>query len=468
MSRPLLCLFACLLICPLTSPALGQEDSDLARLQTDLFATEAATRDAAEAALGDLAGSGNAQAAGILSRAFEKRGDRAAAIAVLRPAAASGDIPSIQRLTWLLRQSGSDDGELLEALRLGWEAGDVVSGMGYARGLLRETDPDKTRAARQVLEQASVLPGFTAWSDLAKMRKTGSGGETDPEGAFLATRRAAEAGDPWSELHLARMLLNGEGTAADPAEALRHFQRAMEGGGEVTETARRDLAAGHIYGKFGPLSDPDAGLDLVAEGIAAGDIRMVRIAVTMPDKTGATGRKAETLRKTALDLAVEAAATGDETAARSLFDYWHRLAIRSPEAAREEAQVVEAYGPLLDRPRLVRHELLKSAPRVRGQAARAEAVTMLETLEGKDYTAALLELRPYRNLYVQALQSRLAEAGFDPGTVDGLLGPRTRRAISAFCESYQAEARCQHGPLSWQLGQAVGEFLSPGTDPARR
>ncbi|TCP40021.1 peptidoglycan-binding domain-containing protein [Rhodovulum marinum] len=467
MHRFPLVLSLCLLAVGLALPVAGQDRPDIAALQKGLFSEEPATREAAESQLRELADAGNAEAAGILSRDYYKRGDQKAAMGILGAAAAAGDIPSIQRLTWLLRQAGADEAEIVAALRMGWEAGDVVSGISYARGLLRVGGPDNTRDAREVFEAASVMPGFTAWSDLAKMRKTGAGGAVDPEGAFVATRKSAEAGNFWSALHLARMLLNGEGTAPDPAAALGYFKTAMEGEAEAAATARRDLAAAHLYRKFGPLSDPDAGLDLAAEGVAEGDLRMVRIAVTMPDQAGAARRKAERLRKTALEIAREAAAGGDETAARSLFDYWHRLAIRSPDAARREAEIVEAYGGLLDRPRLVRHELLKAAPQLWGQAARAEAVATLETLEGKDYTAALLDLRQYRALYIQALQSRLAEAGFDPGTVDGLFGPRTRRAIEVFCKAYDVEPECRHGPLSWQLGKVVGNLLGPGADPAK-
>ncbi|TCO69561.1 peptidoglycan-binding protein [Rhodovulum euryhalinum] len=467
MPRPPLLLVACLLLGPVAFPAAGRDLPDVATLQKNLFSTETATRDAAEAQLRDLAGTGDAAAAGILSRAFERQGDLQAAIDILGPAATSGDIPSIQRLTWLLRQIGADDGKIFEALRMGWEAGDVVSGVSYARGLMREPDPDRIRAARQIFEAASALPGFNAWSDLARMRRAGEGGEVDPEGAFLAMRNAAEAGNAWSALHLARMLLNGEGTQPDPAEALRNFKVALTGEGDVVTTARRDLATAHLYRKFGALSDPGAGLDLVAEGIAAGDPGMVRVAVTMREEKGAIARKTEDLRKTALDIAGQAAASGDETAARSLFDYWHRLATRSPNAARQSAMIVEAYGALLDRPRLVRHELVQTAPRIEGQAARAEAVAMLETLEGKDYTAALLDLRPHQRLYVQALQSRLARGGFDPGMADGLIGPGTRQAIDAFCKSHGVESECRHGPVSWQLGKAIGNFLNPANDPAR-
>ncbi|MFD0982667.1 hypothetical protein [Tropicimonas aquimaris] len=459
-------LVAWLLFFPVALPVAGQEPSEIAALQKDLSSTEAATRDAAEAQLRDLADKGDAEAAGILSRAMDKSGDRQAAIDILRPAAASGDIPTIQRLTWLLRESDADAGEILDALRLGWEAGDVASGINYARGLTGAGDPDSLRIARQTLEAASSRPGFTAWADLASMRKSGVGGATDPEGAFRATQEAANSGNAWSELHLARMFLNGEGTEPNPAAALDHYQAALQGEAELAAAARRDLVAGHLYRNFDSLSDPGAGLDLAAEGIAAGDIGMVRIVATMREEEGALGARAETLRQQALEIANQAAAGGDETAARSIFDYWHKLAVRSPEGAREEAAIVTAYGALLDRPRLVRHELVNLAQRVEGPAERAEAVALLETLEGKDYTAALLDLRTHKNLYVQALQTRLAQRGYDPGVPDGLLGPRTLRSFAAFCESYGVEAECENGPLSWQIGRAIGSHLDPGDDPA--
>ncbi|SIO30432.1 TPR repeat [Rhodovulum sp. ES.010] len=461
MSRLAHVLCAALLIGPLSVPAAGQAPADVEALHGDLFSTDTATRDAALEQLRALAGAGDAEAAGILSRQFDEDGDRQAAIDILGPAAAAGDIPTIRRLTWLLRDSGADAADILDTLRLGWEAGDVVSGMQYARTLMRAEDPDKRRTARQVYEAAAALPGFTAWSDLARMRKTGSGGPADPEGAFEATRNAAEAGDAWSSLHLGRMQMNGAGTAPDPAAALESFQAAMAGEGEVVATARRELAAGHLYRKFGPLSDPAAGLDLAADGVAAGDAGMVRLVVTMRAEKGALGQRAEALRTEALARAEKAAAAGDERAARSLFDYWHRRATRSAQASPEAAAIVAAHGALLDRPRLVRHELVATAPRLQGRAARGTAVAQLETLEGKAYAAALVDLRPHRMLYIQAVQSRLAEAGFYTGAIDGLMGPRTQRAIDAFCTRYGVEAACRKGLYSWQFGEAVGTHLAP-------
>ncbi len=51
-------------------------------------------------------------------------------------------------------------------------------------------------------------------------------------------------------------------------------------------------------------------------------------------------------------------------------------------------------------------------------------------------------------LDVRAVQARLAELGFEPGPVDGILGPRTESAIIAFKRSLGFRATAYVGPLT--------------------
>ena len=48
------------------------------------------------------------------------------------------------------------------------------------------------------------------------------------------------------------------------------------------------------------------------------------------------------------------------------------------------------------------------------------------------------------------IQKALAQAGYYQGTIDGVIGPKTRRAIRAFQEAngLKADGRC--GPLTWE------------------
>jgi len=63
---------------------------------------------------------------------------------------------------------------------------------------------------------------------------------------------------------------------------------------------------------------------------------------------------------------------------------------------------------------------------------------------------------------VETAQTRLIQAGFDPGPVDGLMGPRTRKAIRAF-------QRANGVPVSGRLDRATRSKLkaAAGEPPAR-
>lgn len=52
---------------------------------------------------------------------------------------------------------------------------------------------------------------------------------------------------------------------------------------------------------------------------------------------------------------------------------------------------------------------------------------------------------------VKSLQSRLNELGFDPGPIDGIMGPHTESAIIAFKRSNGLKPRPYVGPITWKL-----------------
>lgn len=55
-----------------------------------------------------------------------------------------------------------------------------------------------------------------------------------------------------------------------------------------------------------------------------------------------------------------------------------------------------------------------------------------------------------RGSAVEDLQRRLSAAGFNPGTADGIFGPRTRAAVIAFQEAKGIGADGVAGPLTFQ------------------
>lgn len=52
---------------------------------------------------------------------------------------------------------------------------------------------------------------------------------------------------------------------------------------------------------------------------------------------------------------------------------------------------------------------------------------------------------------VLSVQKRLDTLGFEPGPLDGIMGPRTRAAIIAFKRSHGLKARPWVGPITWQM-----------------
>jgi len=60
---------------------------------------------------------------------------------------------------------------------------------------------------------------------------------------------------------------------------------------------------------------------------------------------------------------------------------------------------------------------------------------------------------------VRFVQSRLHELGFDPGTVDGIMGPHTESAIIAYKRANGLKPRAYVGPLTWKMLQDRQEHL---------
>ncbi|MDH3413746.1 MAG: peptidoglycan-binding protein [Gammaproteobacteria bacterium] len=77
------------------------------------------------------------------------------------------------------------------------------------------------------------------------------------------------------------------------------------------------------------------------------------------------------------------------------------------------------------------------------------AVTALTPLQSSAYDSGIAEA-----------QRRLAESGFEPGPIDGLIGPRTRRAIKAFQKSNGLS-------VNGRLDAVTRKTLSP-VEPASR
>lgn len=68
---------------------------------------------------------------------------------------------------------------------------------------------------------------------------------------------------------------------------------------------------------------------------------------------------------------------------------------------------------------------------------------------------------------IRKLQSRLAALGFEPGPVDGIMGPHTESAIIAFKRSRGLRATSYVGPITWRalMGASTEQAARPDALP---
>jgi hypothetical protein len=87
-------------------------------------------------------------------------------------------------------------------------------------------------------------------------------------------------------------------------------------------------------------------------------------------------------------------------------------------------------------------------PALRGSAPAAPLAAKSPTL--------MLTTPPTQNSAVTELQQRLKQLNFDPGTVDGVFGPRTEQAVRAFQQENGLTVDGVVGPRSWSMLRWLG------------
>lgn len=78
----------------------------------------------------------------------------------------------------------------------------------------------------------------------------------------------------------------------------------------------------------------------------------------------------------------------------------------------------------------------------------------------EEMRAAILEYRLRSPDRITKVQRALEQAGFDPGQIDGELGPRTDQALRAFQKAQGLEPDGIVGVKTWS---ALSEYLEPGS-----
>lgn len=71
---------------------------------------------------------------------------------------------------------------------------------------------------------------------------------------------------------------------------------------------------------------------------------------------------------------------------------------------------------------------------------------------------------PYKPTGIE-IQTALKNAGFYTGTIDGKLGPKSKKAIEAFQSANGLKADGKVGPKTWE---ALSKHLSAATEPAAK
>ncbi|MEU9348999.1 helix-turn-helix domain-containing protein [Streptomyces sp. NPDC048278] len=235
-------------------------------------------RQAAEELLAEPAASGDPFALRELAALRERAGDAKAAEQLLTEAVRAGDTQALFALSWLRRAAGDDEG----AERLLVQAADA--GDAVAQLILSEHMQDDSE------ELTSSLPHHveaSADADAAPLAETGSGHNQSVD---LSLAEAAEAGQPWATIELARRRQQ----AGDPQGAEQFFTNAAEAGHQwaVNQLARLRHAAGDHEGAEQLLAEgadrgePTAFFEIARIRRAVGDLPGAEQALNRADETG--------------------------------------------------------------------------------------------------------------------------------------------------------------------------------------
>lgn len=94
------------------------------------------------------------------------------------------------------------------------------------------------------------------------------------------------------------------------------------------------------------------------------------------------------------------------------------------------------------------------------QTTRATPTEVSSPATKEEMRAAIMEYRLRSPDRIKKVQLALEQAGFDPGPIDGELGPRTDQALRAFQKAQGLEPDGIVGVKTWT---ALSEYLEPGS-----
>jgi S1-C subfamily serine protease len=285
---------------------------------------------------------------------------------------------------------------------------------------------DYGQALRHLLPCAEVGDAIAQFN-VGLMYALGEGASQDAAEAARWYRRAARQGHGSAQYNLGVMYAHGEGVPQDEAEAVHWLRMAAEQGDAM---AQHNLGFMYAHGR----------------GVARDDVKAGRW-YRMAAEQGLTDAQ----HNLGLMYADGAGVSQDDVLA---YMWLNLAAARSPqgEQRRISAQLRDEVAARLT-----------PAQRARGQElARNWQPSVTARSEGALERRAEIERRASRN---RAVQQRLGDLGYDPGPVDGVVGPSTRAAIRAF----QADAGLPvDGEISEALYAALGSAETPKGESSDR
>lgn len=360
-----------------------------------------------------------------------------AALALFRRAAEKGHAEAIHNLG-LVHLAGAGvaanprrAAELFRrAARAGLAAAQYRLGLLYRDGIgVAENHAEATRLITQAAEQGH-LPAQLALGELYRKgaRQTG-----ETERAAEWYRRAAENGDADAQYQLAELLRRGTGGRRDPLAASGWYLLAARAGHVAAQNALGEMYAA------GDGVEPDVAraVEWHRKAAEAGDPdAQTRLGVRLMNGEG-VARDA-----TAAASWFRRAAEQGYGPAQMLLAQAYLLGQGVDADAEEARRWFAAASVRLEDP-AERDKAARLAERLGGAHAAAEAEHAPRTEETTDAekVADPAIAPPPGDLThkVALVQQMLADLGFDPGPVDGVLGPQSERAFATFRTAYRVD-----------------------------
>lgn len=401
-------------------------------------------------------------------------------LAFLEAAAAAGNTRARTTLgialLWGTGAEANPD-RALELLKAAAEAGDAHAratlGGVYLWGTGADADPER---ARDLLQSAADAGDPEAQRVLGEQLIGGWIYPRDVPAGKALLEGAISTGDAAARVSLGDFMLYGIGLPKDQSGALELYEAAAAQGkgagiehyGEAMMWSERDpaaaeaylvragelgrgsawsiLAEGAMYGYLGGGATSRRKFDLYAEKAREAGNARIEVLDATRQMWGISMRASGPLTLERLRSAAEA---GNAEAAGFLIGLLrdgNRLNIRRDRDAARTA--LERYGELLGPLDVARYGYTIDASKARYPGAYAEAAeTLAAHPDWMDdwFARELYDANP--NVAIYVLQQRFKAEGLYGGALDGLVGPRTLRALNIACRDLDPPAACDDSVL---------------------